>query len=267
MKTIAFGSVLTALDTSGIRYLVQRGHEHFPEFGGDLDLLVHLDDLEIAIALAAGAISPFATPVICRHVDLPVVWGGLSTGPAHSLEIDFATCPTWAAGPILDPLRVISERVRDSNGFWRARPGDESALNGIPALLGRQEVLKSKGIGRLEGIIHLIEADADGALRAWTEAIGSVLAKRVLIAIRGRDLRQTANIGALARSFRFGTNLGTHPLRTLRRVRFVRNRAVQANECGLWHQEGTSLVPVRSIEIDPQSWASRLRLIEAKHSS
>ena len=127
---------LASLDDAGVRYIVQRGEATWPVVHGDLDLLVHPNEVEAAVgATWRGMTEAGSGPVVvCRHVDIPVVVA-LGQDRQEIAEVDLAPRTSWAAGEFLDLSRVLGERRRSPRDVWSASPGDASALLGVPALL------------------------------------------------------------------------------------------------------------------------------------
>lgn len=259
-------AVLGALRDARIAFVALRGLDTLARSNSDIDLLVpdrqHNSRAQTLILEVLAAHHEVA--VVCRHVDVPVVWAGDGTGPESIREWDVCPGITWAFLDLLNAERVVRE-MRDDDGVPRPRPGDTSAILGVPALLGsrfgRQQLEK-----RLPEVIRSIGEDPDGALRAWSEALGS--RRRASKAI-DRCLRSaTGNAPGPARLHRAGSlvrRFAGHPATSSARAADVLVLRARRATCGLWSARGARLQPLRKLDLPRDEWRPRLQQIKVAH--
>jgi hypothetical protein len=265
-RASSFAAALATLDASRVPYVVQRGYLTWPEVSGDLDILVNRPNL----FRAANAVREqwrrdgWDVVVLCRHVDVPVVFAGRIAYPAM-IEIDLAAETSWAGGSFLDLDRVLRERIGPSP-VWRARAGDESALIGVPSLLGTPDVIQRKGKVRFDRVRSLVVSDPHGAEVAWQEALGPRLSKRMLDYIVAGDLTRIVQDARGVRRRAFTRRAFVQPVALCRRARFLLRRSGTA-QCGIWSATTRSLIGIREIDADPARWSARLTTIAQSHDA
>jgi len=266
LRARSFQSCADALDRAAVPFAVMRGWQDWPSVTGDVDLLVRSSDLTRAVERTRSALQEQGWEVIvtCEHVDIPVVWAanGLAASP-DLIEVDLAPMVTWAGGSFLDVERAVLER-RLEGPVPRLRPGDESVVLGLPALLGSDAVRRTKGAARLRQVAALVAEDPQGARTAWREAIGFAT-DAVLEAVSAEDMAAFDAMAVKVRAVGIIRSFTKNPVGCTRRVAFVSWQR-RRTSCCLWRSGHRSLDPLRCVDADLREWQNRMAQIASEHT-
>lgn len=265
IRSQTYVRIVEDLDRESLPYVVQRGYSTWPDLQGDADILVDHESVERIVSAVSGSAkhAGWDVVVVCRHVDEPVVWAAGANRSDGIVEVDVASDLWWAAGRMLDTRRALSER-RPYGQFWIPRPGDESVIVGLPALMGT-ELARGKGPSTIERVRDLARDDPEGTINAWTFALGPSIASRALAALDRLDIDKLRSLAGPARAFRLSRNLATRPGVAVRRLAFILWQRERAAGCGLWSAKRGQLQPIRKLDLSSDEWGRRLAEIIRTH--
>lgn len=123
------------LDEAGLRYAVLRNYEQYPDFGHDIDLVMHQDDVGRWRELAADLVKKesWDTVTECGHwATSPMphhrieIFRFYKLEPLEFLQVDlFHGFPLWGT-VLMDESTLLQDVVRDERGFMRINPDREN---------------------------------------------------------------------------------------------------------------------------------------------
>jgi hypothetical protein len=128
-------SLFSALNQVGLRYAVLRNYEEFPDFGHDIDLVLHHQDVfafqkilrEIAIENAWDVLQPCLHWGRSSHLHNQVqVFRLFSWDGPIAMQVDlFHGYSLWGQ-PLLSEAELLDARIWDARGFFRINPVKEN---------------------------------------------------------------------------------------------------------------------------------------------
>ncbi len=208
------GKLFGLLDEYEIRYCVLHGYENLPEnFSGDLDIVVHPDDVRHLPAICRSLAADGFRPVQCLEYAIRgrcVVFAWTTGGRLETAAVDFITEYRRAGRRLALPCELLGDRERRRN-FWVAAPEVEFRY------LLTKKTLKGTLDASQAGRLHYLsrEIGLDATQRITQELFGTQLGSRATDAI------QTGRLGSVLPVLRRRLWLSgpvQHPLEVVRCV-------------------------------------------------
>jgi hypothetical protein len=197
-KSEATKALFTVLESSGLRYAVLRNYENFPDFGHDIDLVMHHDDLPAwrCILQKHAAEENWKAVYECTH------WGG-SGSLCHNVEVfrcylqesdqylqidTFHGFLVWGL-PLFDESFLLEGIIRDERGFTHIHPALENAFR-LLQIHRLSKIGPSEKISRYIG--HILQYDMQYG-NVFQEILLDLLGKdaiKALFALKQNDMKR-----------------------------------------------------------------------------